>query len=118
MNTIDDDPRLDGTEAQQGGGGGCQQEPCSLSSGSEVDAAFPLSTNWHFPDSPEYLQQRAVAVKMESQRDAAIAVLMAIEERYIDGCDTYEDWKFMGDTARAFLSENEQSPSVDENERK
>jgi hypothetical protein len=31
---------------------------------------------------------------------------MAIEERYIDGCDTYEDWKFMGDTARAFLSEN------------
>jgi hypothetical protein len=31
---------------------------------------------------------------------------MASEERYIDGCDTYEDWKFMGDTARAFLSEN------------
>jgi hypothetical protein len=44
--------------------------------------------------------------KMERERDAAIAALMAIEERYIDGCDTYEDWKFMGDTARAFLSEN------------
>jgi hypothetical protein len=44
--------------------------------------------------------------KMERERDAAIAVLMVIEERYIDGCDTYEDWKFMGDTARAFLSEN------------
>ena len=37
---------------------------------------------------------------------AAIAALMIIEERYIDGCDTYEDWKFMGDTARIFLSEN------------
>jgi aspartate-semialdehyde dehydrogenase len=46
------------------------------------------------------------ARKMERERDAAIAVISAIEERYIDGCETYEDWKFMGDTARAFLSEN------------
>jgi len=29
--------------------------------------------------------------------------MMAIEKRYIDGCDTHEDWKFMGDTARAAL---------------
>jgi hypothetical protein len=43
---------------------------------------------------------------IELKLNAAIATLMAIEERYIDGCDTYEDWKFMGDTARAFLSEN------------
>jgi len=32
-----------------------------------------------------------------------LEAMMAIEERYIDGCDTYEDWKFMGDTARAAL---------------
>lgn len=31
---------------------------------------------------------------------------MAIEERFIDGCDTYEDWKFMGNTARTFFEEN------------
>ena len=33
----------------------------------------------------------------------ALAVIEAIEERYIDGCDTYEDWKFMGDCARTYL---------------
>jgi hypothetical protein len=41
--------------------------------------------------------------KLERERDAAIAVISAIEERYIDGWDTYEDWKFMGRAARAFL---------------
>ena len=33
----------------------------------------------------------------------ALAVISAIEERFIDGCDTYEDWKFMGTTAREYL---------------
>jgi hypothetical protein len=33
----------------------------------------------------------------------ALAVIEAIEERYIDGCDTYEDWKFMGSSARDYL---------------
>ena len=51
--------------------------------------------------------------KMERERDAALAVISAIEERYIDGCDTYEDWKFMGDTARAFLSENAKCAGTD-----
>lgn len=32
-----------------------------------------------------------------------LQAMLAIEERFIDGCDTYEDWKFMGDTARAAL---------------
>jgi hypothetical protein len=50
--------------------------------------------------------------KMELERNAAIAALMTIEERYIDGCETYEDWKFMGDTARAFLLENAKSEAV------
>jgi hypothetical protein len=48
---------------------------------------------------------RSLAEIMD-ERDAAVAVISAIEERYIDGFDTYKDWKFMGDTARAFLSEN------------
>jgi len=45
--------------------------------------------------------------KMKRKLAAAMDVISAIEERYIDGCDTYEDWKFMGDTARTFLSEND-----------
>ena len=32
------------------------------------------------------------------------SVIEAIEEIYVDGCDTYEDWKAMGDLARAALS--------------
>jgi len=32
-----------------------------------------------------------------------LEAMMAIEERYIDGCDTYEDWCFMGNTAREAL---------------
>jgi hypothetical protein len=28
---------------------------------------------------------------------------MKIEEIFIDGCDTYEDWKSMGQIARTFL---------------
>ncbi len=44
--------------------------------------------------------------KLERERNAAIAALSSIEERYIDGCDTYEDWKFMGGIARSFFEEN------------
>lgn len=33
----------------------------------------------------------------------ALAVIEAIEERFCDGEDTYEDWKFMGNTAREYL---------------
>lgn len=46
---------------------------------------------------------------IEIKLNRAVAIIMDIEERYIDGSDTYEDWKFMGDTARAFLSENAQA---------
>jgi len=47
--------------------------------------------------------------KLERERDKAIAALSAIEERFVDGCDTYEDWKFMGGIARSFLGENSQA---------
>lgn len=41
-----------------------------------------------------------------NQRDEAINALMKIEEIFIDGCDTYEDWKSMGQIARTFLEKN------------
>jgi hypothetical protein len=37
------------------------------------------------------------------EMDKALAVIKSIEERYIDGCDTYDDWKFMGQAARDYL---------------
>jgi len=43
------------------------------------------------------------ARQLERELAKAIAALSAIEERYIDGCDTYEDWRFMGITAREFF---------------
>ena len=44
-----------------------------------------------------------------NQRDAAINALMKIEEIFIDGCDTYEDWKSMGEIARTFLEKTHES---------
>ena len=72
--------------------------PCSPSSTPETDRHTGL----------KYVACELIATsrRMERERDAAVRIIAQIEERYIDGCDTYEDWKFMGDTARAFLSEN------------
>jgi hypothetical protein len=41
-----------------------------------------------------------------NQRDAAIDALMKIEDIFIDGDDTYEDWKSMGQIARTFFEKN------------
>ncbi len=74
----------------------------------EPSATTPCSPSsipgaaWH----DEYLKASDRAIRMERERDRLRVALEAIEERYTDGCDTYEDWKFMGDTARAILSEN------------
>jgi hypothetical protein len=43
------------------------------------------------------------------QRDAAIDALMKIEDIYIDGDDTYEDWKSMGQIARTFFEKTYES---------
>jgi hypothetical protein len=92
---------------------GRSSAPCSRSSTPESSEAWDAVSRTldGMYDSRVPISAYAYAMsdhskKMERERDAAIAALMAIEERYIDGCDTYEDWKFMGDTARAFLSEN------------
>ena len=44
--------------------------------------------------------------KICKQRDAAIDALMKIEDIFIDGDDTYEDWKSMGQIARTFFEKN------------
>lgn len=40
----------------------------------------------------------------------ALAVIEAIEERYMDGCDTYEDWKFMGSSASDYFAQQKNTP--------
>jgi hypothetical protein len=47
--------------------------------------------------------------KICKQRDAAIDALMKIEDIFIDGDDTYEDWKSMGQVARTFLENTYES---------
>ena len=47
--------------------------------------------------------------KICNQRDEAIDALMKIEEIFIDGDDTYEDWKSMGQIARTFLEKTYES---------
>lgn len=79
---------------------------CSRSLTPETDAnEYGGSTFINAPDTVR-LVHADLARKLEIERNSAIAALMTIEERYIDGCDTYEDWEFMGESARAFLSEN------------
>ena len=44
------------------------------------------------------------ARRLERQRDELLEAIYAIDERFIDGCDTYDDWQFMGQTARAAIA--------------
>jgi hypothetical protein len=62
-------------------------------------------------DIIEDMEVRHAAVMLHTQgvvdeANAMRATLEAIEERYIDGSDTYEDWRAMGELARSFLSAN------------
>jgi hypothetical protein len=41
--------------------------------------------------------------RLERERDEARAALMKIEDVFVDGEDTYEDWRTMGNIARAAL---------------
>jgi hypothetical protein len=55
--------------------------------------------------------EKAVSEKEKAirERDAAIDAIMKIEDIFIDGDDTYEDWKSMGQIARAFLENTHES---------
>jgi hypothetical protein len=53
----------------------------------------------------EYIEElEAHARRLERQRDELLEALYAIDERFIDGCDTCDDWQFMGQTARAAIA--------------
>ena len=55
--------------------------------------------------------EKAVSEKEKAihERDAAIDAIMKIEDIFIDGDDTYEDWKSMGQIARTFLENTHES---------
>ena len=111
-------PMSDTENRNNAADGGLRLTPCSPSS--EVDTA---PEQWRSQclvariqrdealKSAEHAKAYKRVMKLDNQKmkrklAAAMNVISAIEERYVDGCDTYEDWKFMGDAARAFLSAN------------
>ena len=67
----------------------------------ETDALVP-----QFLNSGEVPDIFAHCRKLERERDEAREALMRIEEVFIDSDDTYEDWRKMGNIARAALEES------------
>jgi hypothetical protein len=49
--------------------------------------------------------ERNVMRELKQQRDRLEEALMRIEERYVDGDNTYEDWRTMGKIAQEALEE-------------
>ena len=69
----------------------------------ETDALVP--SQGRIRTMREYIDElEAHARRLERQRDELIEALYAIEERFVDGCDTYDDWQFMGQKARAAIA--------------
>jgi len=46
---------------------------------------------------------RRLVSKLERERDEMRSALENIEDRFVDGENTYDDWLFMGTTARTVL---------------
>ena len=124
MNTNDTQPPANPTEANKAAGGDCPSAPCCASftpgpwkaDGYHVRQSGQRGTRMiadvcytgpHHTSPDEYPKSCRLADEANARLIAAapelLEAMMAIEERYIDGCDTYEDWKFMGGTARAAL---------------
>lgn len=55
----------------------------------------------------EPLEAIEFARKLERERDKYRAALERIEAVYVDGGNTYEDWRDMGEIARAEISTNQ-----------
>jgi len=64
-----------------------------------INVAAPMCAHCIGAEDVNLAAARIIAAEYRK----ALAVIVAIEGRFIDGCDTYEDWKFMGDAARAFF---------------
>jgi hypothetical protein len=64
-----------------------------------INVASPMCAHCEGVEDVNLAAARIIAAEYRK----ALAVIEAIEERYIDGCDTYEDWKFMGTAASEYL---------------
>jgi len=64
-----------------------------------INVAGPMCAHCEGAEDVNLAAARIIAAEYRK----ALAVIEAIEERYIDGDDTYADWKFMGDAARDYL---------------
>ena len=64
-----------------------------------IKVASPMCAHCEGAEDVNLAAARIIAAEYRK----ALAVIKAIEERYIDGEDTYEDWKFMGQAARDYL---------------
>ena len=64
-----------------------------------INVAGPMCAHCEGVEDVNLAAARIIAAEYRK----ALAVIEAIEERYIDGSDTYEDWKFMGSSARDYL---------------
>ena len=76
--------------------------PPNLWCDSPIDIAQRHS---HYKQASQRIEQleRELA-KVKKQRDILETALMIIEGYYVDGENTYEDWKAMGQTAKNALS--------------
>jgi len=64
-----------------------------------INVASPMCAHCEGMEDLNLAAARIIAAEYRK----ALAVIEAIEERYIDGHNTYEDWKFMGQSAREYL---------------
>lgn len=79
----------------------------------ETNASFPLSTNWYYPDTPEYLEQRRVVQKLERERnqlhrwkDEAMVVLDRWESVWIAAGKPGHLGSSKADEVHKFILEN------------
>lgn len=80
-----------------------------------INVAGPMCDHCEGVEDVNLAAARIIAAEYRK----ALAVIESIEERYIDGSDTYEDWRFMGTAARDYLlPPNETGPSVGATEMK
>jgi hypothetical protein len=64
-----------------------------------------LLADWLKGRSEKIPDFAALARRLERERDEAREALMKIEDVFVDGEDTYEDWRTMGNIARAALED-------------
>jgi hypothetical protein len=74
-----------------------------------INVAGPMCAHCRVAEDVNLAAARIIAAEYRK----ALAVIESIEERYIDGSETYEDWKFMGQAARDYLlPPNETNPAT------